>query len=71
MYEIVRKTIEIPLKLWKEYDVCAVKKFEYYGGIKRVLEKAIRLRLTGEKEEARATVIGKLILDEVSLVIRI
>jgi len=47
---VVRKTVEVPDKLWREFEVYAVKKFGYYGAIKKALEEAIRLWLEEEKK---------------------
>lgn len=47
---MVRKTVEVPDKLWREFEVYAVKKFGYYGAIKKALEEAIRLWLEEEKK---------------------
>ena len=46
----MRKTVEVPDKLWREFEVYAVKKFGYYGAIKKALEEAIRLWLEEEKK---------------------
>jgi len=48
---MVRKTVEIPEELWREFEVHAVKKFGYYGAIKKALEEAIRLWLEEVKKE--------------------
>ena len=38
---MVRKTVEIPDKLWREFEIYAVKKFGYYGAIKKAVMAAI------------------------------
>jgi len=48
---MVRKTVEVPDELWREFEVYAVKKFGYYGAIKKALEEAIRLWLEKVKKE--------------------
>ena len=48
---MVRKTVEVPEGLWREFEVYAVKKFGYYGAIKKALEEAIRLWLEKVKKE--------------------
>ena len=48
---MVRKTVEIPNELWKEFEIYAVKKFGYYGAIKKALEEAIRLWLEEQKKK--------------------
>ncbi len=48
---MVRKTIEVSDDLWREFEIYAVKKFGYYGAIKRALEEAIRLWLEVVKKE--------------------
>ena len=48
---MVRKTVEIPDELWREFEVYAVRKFGYYGAIKKALEEAIRLWLEEVKKE--------------------
>ena len=48
---MVRKTVEVPNKLWREFEIYAVKKFGYYGAIKKALEEAIRLWLEKVKRE--------------------
>jgi len=48
---MVRKTVEVSDELWREFEIYAVKKFGYYGAIKRALEEAIRLWLKEMKKE--------------------
>ena len=48
---MVRKTVEVSDELWREFEIYAVKKFGYYGAIKRALEEAIRLWLEEMKKE--------------------
>ena len=48
---MVRKTVEVPDELWREFEVYAVRKFGYYGAIKKALEEAIRLWLEKVKKE--------------------
>ena len=48
---MVRKTVEVPDELWREFEVYAVRKFGYYGAIKKALEEAIRLWLEKVKRE--------------------
>ncbi len=48
---MVRKTVEVSDDLWREFEIYAVKKFGYYGAIKRALEEAIRLWLEVVKKE--------------------
>ncbi|MHC1628891.1 MAG: hypothetical protein ACXQTI_08690 [Candidatus Nezhaarchaeales archaeon] len=48
---MVRKTVEVPDKLWREFEVYAVKKFGHYGAIKKALEEAVKLWLEKAKEE--------------------
>jgi len=43
--------VEIPDDLWREFEVYAVKRFGYYGAIKRALEEAIRLWLEKVRRE--------------------
>ncbi|GEM_PF-6359036 len=40
VYEMVRKSVEIPDELWREFEVHAVRKFGYYGAIKKALEES-------------------------------
>ena len=47
---MVRKTVEVPDQLWREFEIHAVKKFGYYGAIKKALEEAIRLWLEVERK---------------------
>ena len=47
---MVRKTVEVPDELWRRFEIQAVKKFGYYGAIKRALEEAIRLWLEEERK---------------------
>jgi hypothetical protein len=46
---MVRKTIDVPDALWKEFERNAVKKFGYYGAIKKAVKEAIENWLTMEK----------------------
>lgn len=48
---MIRKTVEVPDKLWKKFTVYAVKKFGYHGAIKKALEEAIRLWVEEQKEK--------------------
>ncbi len=48
---MVRKTVEVPDELWREFEVYAVRKFGYYGAIKKALEEAIRLWLEKVKKK--------------------
>ncbi len=48
---MVRKTVEVPDELWREFEVYAVRKFGYYGAIKKALEEAIKLWLERAKGE--------------------
>jgi len=43
--------IEVPDKLWKEFEIYAVKKFGYYGAIKKAIKEAIELWLEKQKKE--------------------
>jgi len=47
---MVRKTVEVPDQLWREFEIQAVKKFGYYGAIKKALEEAIKLWLEVERK---------------------
>ena len=47
---MVRKTVEIPDKLWREFEIYAVKKFGYYGAIKKAVREAIELWLERERK---------------------
>ena len=42
---LVRKTIQVPDNLWKEFEKKAVEKFGYYGAIKKAIKEAIELWL--------------------------
>jgi len=48
---MVRKTIEVPDGLWREFEIEAVKKFGHYGAIKKAIEEAIKLWLEKQKEK--------------------
>ena len=48
---MVKKTIDVPDKLWKEFEIYAVKKFGYYGAIKKAIVEAIKLWLEEQKKK--------------------
>ena len=47
---MVKKTIEIPDDLWEEFMFKAVKKFGYYGAIKKAVKEAVELWLERERK---------------------
>ena len=47
---MVKKTVEIPDELWEEFTLRAVKKFGYYGAIKKAVREAIELWLERERQ---------------------
>jgi len=48
---MVRKTVELPDELWRRFEVAAVKKFGYYGAIKKALVEAIKLWLEEQEKK--------------------
>ena len=48
---MVRKTIDVPDRLWREFEIEAVKKFGHYGAIKKAIREAIELWLKEVKEK--------------------
>ena len=49
---MVKKTVEIPDELWEEFMLRAVKKFGYYGAIKKAIKEAIELWLERERKSS-------------------
>jgi len=50
---MVKKTVEIPDELWEEFMLRAVRKFGYYGAIKKAIGEAIELWLERERKLSR------------------
>jgi len=48
---MVRKTVEVPDELWREFEVEAVRKFGHYGAIKKAVKEAIELWLRTQRRE--------------------
>ena len=48
---MVKKTIDVPDDLWREFEVEAVRKFGVYGAIKKALIEAIKLWIEEQKKK--------------------
>ncbi len=46
----VKKTVTVPLDLWREFEVEATRKFGYYGAIRKAVEEAIKLWLEAQRK---------------------